>query len=100
MSVARFEPFRDPFREFRSAIVHGRERDACPARYPHPRAAHRSHSQTADAIEHNLHTSSPRNPPPRRQNKPICAQHPGPNVETQPANIRRSASPQVGARSP
>jgi HSP20 family molecular chaperone IbpA len=34
MSVARFEPFRDPFREFRSALVHGRERDACPARYP------------------------------------------------------------------
>lgn len=56
------------------------------------RERHTSVTRTADAIEHNLHTSFPRNPPPRRQNKPICARHPGPNVETQPANIRQGDS--------
>ena len=60
-----------------------------------PVPCHRSctgFSRLEALIEHNLHTSSPRNPPPRRQNRPICAQRPGPNVETQPANIRRSVA--------
>jgi hypothetical protein len=54
--------------------------EAVPA-FP-PRSADRAQS---------AHFVSPKPPPPQRQNRPTCAQRPGPNVQTQPANIRRSA---------
>ena len=38
MAVIRFDPFRDPFG---AAVVHGRDRNACPARHAHGRLPRR-----------------------------------------------------------